>query len=131
MFVVGAVVVGGAIVHSNHSRYSRHSQYSDASKVLEIEEQKRLLNRTNSNFNSEKRALQEQLDECKQLLLENMPPDLSEELNMKDNADKLDRKVRQLLEQRLEKELEEDRQRLADIDATLNKILEIQLNKKR
>ena len=131
MFVVGAVVVGGAIVHSNHSRYSRHSQYSDASKVLEIEEQKRLLNRTKSNFNSEKRALQEQLDECKQLLLENMPPDLSEELNMKDNADKLDRKVRQLLEQRLEKELEEDRQRLADIDATLNKILEIQLNKKR
>ncbi len=135
MFVAG-IIAGGIIAvaaYDDHSRYSRYSQYGDASLVTEIKSKEAKL-----------RAQERELDLIRHEALEKSREGLavlSNEENLKLVIEKLgkseeylstapkkfQREVVEALEGKIKKDLEADKQELADIDKALNKINKLQL----
>lgn len=143
MFIAGVVVGGviaGAIAHEDHSRYDDYSDvYSDADLVNKIkatrtqreqkeEEWVRLENELRNTF----------YEELSYLRGEGLIDDFLKLKNLNnfdyDDGDKLDNlrsAMKSYVRNKLNDELEVDRQQLADIDATIAKINEIQLTAKQ
>ena len=121
---VGAVLAVGAVIHSNHSRYSRYSQYSDASIVLEIDEKKRQLEKEQIRLQIQKAIYQEEMYEQKKALA------LKYNMNEEFPSETLSRLAIAKLEEKIEQELRSDKEKIAEIDAVIDKILSVQLNKK-
>lgn len=121
---VGAAVIVGAVLHSNHSRYSRYSQYSDASMVMEIDEKKRQLEKERVRLKHRKAIYQDEIEEQKKALA------LKFNIDAKLSSEELSRLATEKLEAKLHEELQSDKEKIAEIDAVIDKILAVQLNKK-
>lgn len=121
---VGTVALVGAVLHSNHSRYSRYSQYSDASMVMEIDEKKRQLEKERVRLKHRKAFYQDEIEEQKKALA------LKFNIDAKLSSEELSRLATEKLEENLKKEIQCDKEKIAEIDAVIDKILSVQLNKK-
>ena len=113
---ITGVVAVVAVVHSNHSRYSRYSQYSDASLVAEIKAKEAQLERKQKELQSQKRRFQEEIEEYKK--------NLADELGTNSNLTtaELDKKANAYYKERIQKEVETDRNKILEIDALIDKI---------
>lgn len=141
MFIVGVIaggVIAGAIAHDDHSRYSEYSKYSDAEIVANIEAQKRQRQYKYEELESIKKNLLSKYAEEISVLEDE--PVLADKINIIKRKDKIDNidniySIRsELLTQvknKLEKELNNDRKQLVEIDTALARINEIQLTNKK
>lgn len=141
MFIVGVIaggVIAGAIAHDDYSRYSEYSKYSDAELVASIDAQKRQIQYKYEELESIKKNLLSKYAEEISVLEDE--PVLVDKINIikgKDkasNIDNIDSIRNELLihvKNKLEKELNDDRKQLVEIDTALVRINEIQLTNKK
>lgn len=141
MFIVGVIaggVIAGAIAHDDYSRYSEYSKYSDAELVASIDAQKRQRQYKYEELESIKKNLLSKYAEEISVLEDE--PVLVDKINIikgKDkasNIDNIDSIRNELLihvKNKLEKELNDDRKQLVEIDTALVRINEIQLTNKK
>ena len=126
-FWVGAVVVGGAIIHDNHSRYreyDRYTKYGDSELRRQI---KNMESRVNSK-ESEIQRLKNQMEED----YRNRINQLKNEKNYSgfNNSDVMNA-VKADMKRELENEISRDRQELSEIDKMISRINELELQAKR
>lgn len=121
---ITGVVAVVAVVHSNHSRHHRYSQYSDASLLAEIKAKEAQLERKQQELQSQKRRYKVEIEEYKK--------QLAEELGMNSNLTtaELDKKANAYYKERIQKEVESDRNKIVEIDTLIDKINSIQMDKK-
>ena len=124
MFIVPGVVVVVYACHSNHSRYSEHSQYSDASLLTEIKAKEAQLENMQTKLQLQKRRLEEEIEEYKK--------GLADELGVSSHltCSELNKKAREYYEDRIQKEVLSDKNKIKEIDSLIDKINSIQMNKK-
>lgn len=124
LWAIGGAAVVIVMGHSNHSRHHRYSQYSDASLLAEIKAKEAQLERKQQELQSQKRRYKEEIEEYKK--------QLAEELGMNSNLTtaELDKKANAYYKERIQKEVESDRNKIVEIDTLIDKINSIQMDKK-
>lgn len=132
IFGVVGVVVGGAIVHGNHSDYSCHSRHSNyreygdsalrnqiSNKENEVNRKaadvENLRQRMNSDFNSRVNKLKREKNYS----------------GLSYSPDEIISDVKRDMQRELDKEISRDKQELAEIDKTIARINELELQSKR
>ena len=126
-FWVGAVVVGGALIHDNHSRYreyDRYTKYGDSELRNQISNMESRVN----NKEAEIQRLKNQMEED----YRNRINQLKNEKNYSglDNSDVMNA-VKADMKRELENEISRDRQELSEIDKMISRINELELQAKR
>lgn len=141
MFIVGVIaggVIAGAIAHDDYSRYSEYSKYSDAELVASIDAQKRQRQYKYEELESiKKNLLSKYVEEI--AVLEDEPVLVDkinvikgkDKINNIDNIDSIRNELLTYVKNNLEKELNNDRKQLVEIDTALARINEIQLTNKK
>ena len=141
MFIVGVIaggVIAGAIAHDDYSRYSEYSKYSDAELVASIDAQKRQRQYKYEELESiKKNLLSKYVEEI--AVLEDEPVLVDkinvikgkDKINNIDNIDSIRNELLTYVKNNLEKELNNDRRQLVEIDKALVRINEIQLTDKK
>lgn len=141
MFIVGVIaggVIAGAIAHDDYSRYSEYSKYSDAELVASIDAQKRQRQYKYEELESiKKNLLSKYVEEI--AVLEDEPVLVDkinvikgkDKINNIDNIDSIRNELLTHVKNNLEKELNNDRRQLVEIDTALARINEIQLTNKK
>lgn len=144
MFIVGGivgVVVIGVAAHDDHSDYSDHSnwhdhsQYGDSYLRNQIQGKEQEIAQKRRELDNLKKSVRTQVQECVQTLeQEEGMSGFGQEITNNDyyinHQEELKRRVKDKLAEKLEADIKEDKQKLAEIDQAITRINKIQLQKK-
>lgn len=132
IFGVVGVVVGGAIVHGNHSDYSCHSRHSNYREYGDSALRNQISNKENEV--NRKAADVENLRQRMNSDFNSRVNELKREKNysgLSYSPDEIISDVKRDMQRELDNEISRDKQELAEIDKTIARINELELQSKR